>query len=313
MIIANPIYDVTFKHLLLNDRAAKFFIGTILNCKVLSLEPAATEYTEPKDETPTVSLFRMDFAATIVTKEEGEKRVIIEMQKAKILDDVFRFRKYLGKEYRKSELPIIAIYILGFNLSVDSPAFGNFPIYRDLRTNEKLDAYDLFVERLTHKAYFVQTKRIKPRLNTKLDKLLSVFEQKNFIGEDETTKDYKFEVDDPDLKIIVDVLKYVASDAKAREELDKEQYYQEAMEGAFGKQNRELAETKEKLEYADKKLEEKDKKLEEKDKELEKKDKEFVKLQQKMRNLAKKLKRAGESAEEISESTGMSPEEINKI
>ncbi|MDR2728803.1 MAG: hypothetical protein LBB56_06695 [Chitinispirillales bacterium] len=306
MIIANPIYDVTFKHLLLNDRAAKFFIGTILNCKVLSLEPVSTEYTEPKDETPTVSLFRMDFAATIVTKEEGEKRVIIEMQKAKILDDVFRFRRYLGKEYRKSELPIIAIYILGFNLSVDSPAFGNFPIYRDLRTNEKLDAYDLFVEQLTHKAYFVQTKRIKPSLNTKLDKLLSVFEQKNFIGDDETTKDYKFEVDDPDLKVVVDVLKYVASDAKAREELEREQYYQDAMEGAFGKQNRELAETKEKLEYADKKLEEKDK-------ELEKKDKEFVKLQQKMRNIAKKLKLSGESAEEISESTGMPPEEIDKI
>jgi len=268
MIIANPIYDVTFKHLLANDRAAKFFIGTILDCKVLSLEPAPTEYTEPEDKTPSVSLFRMDFAATIVTKEEGEKRVIIEMQKAKLLNDVFRFRNYLGREYRESELPIIAIYILGFNLSVDSPAFGNFPVYRDLRTNEKIDAYDIFVEKLTHKAYFVQTQRIKPTLNTKLDKLLSVFEQKNFIGDDKTTKDYKFAVDDPDLKVVVDILKYVAADAKAREQLDKEEYYQEAMEGIFGKQNKELAETKEKLEAANKEMAEQNEEIQRKNEEI---------------------------------------------
>ena len=253
MIIANPIYDAAFKRLLENDRAAKFFIGTILNCKVLSLEPASTEHTEPDDTAPKISLFRMDFAATILTKEEGEKRVIIEMQKAKILDDVFRFRKYLGKEYRKSKLPIIAIYILGFNLTVDSPAFGNFPIYRDLRTNDELRVHDIFVEQLTHRAYFVQTKRIKPSLNTKLDKLLTVFEQKNFIGEDETTKDYTFEVDDPELKVVVDVLKYAAADAKAREELEKEQYYQEAMEDMFGETNRKME--KQALEIAEAKRE----------------------------------------------------------
>lgn len=285
MIIANPIYDVTFKRLLENDRAAKFFIGTILDCKVLSLEPVPTEYTEPEDKTPKVSLFRMDFAATIVTKEEGEKRVIIEMQKAKVLDDVFRFRKYLGKEYRKSKLPIIAIYILGFNLSVDSSAFGNFPVYRDLRTNKELKIHDLFVEQLTHRAYFVQTQRIKPSLNTKLDKLLTVFEQKNFIGEDRTTKDYTFQIDDPEMKVVIDVLNYVAADAKAREELEKEQYYQEAMEGIFGEQNKKLAEYKEKIEK-------------------------FAEFQQKT---VKQLKRAGVSVEEISESTGMSPEEIDKI
>ncbi|GBU24148.1 hypothetical protein R83H12_00776 [Fibrobacteria bacterium R8-3-H12] len=29
MLIANPIYDTVFKHLLENQRATKFFIGTI--------------------------------------------------------------------------------------------------------------------------------------------------------------------------------------------------------------------------------------------------------------------------------------------
>ena len=292
MIIANPIYDVTFKYLLENDRAAKFFIGTILDCKVLSLEPASVEYTEPDDRTPKISLFRMDFAATIVTKEEGEKRVIIEMQKAKLLDDVFRFRKYLGKEYRKSKLPIISIYVLGFNLSVNSPAFGNFPVYRDLRTNEELKVHDIFVEQLTHKAYFVQTQRIKPSLNTKLDKLLSIFEQKNFIGEDKTTKDYTFQVDDPELKVVVDVLKYVAADAKAREQLDKEEYYQDAMEDIFGEHNRELAKIKQQKEEAELREE---------------------KALQSICKIAKKMKNKGVPAPEIAEDTGLTAAEIEKL
>jgi len=46
MIIANPIYDVIFKRLLENDRVAKFLIGTILDCKVISLTPTVIERTK---------------------------------------------------------------------------------------------------------------------------------------------------------------------------------------------------------------------------------------------------------------------------
>ena len=45
MIIANPIYDETFKRILENDRAAKFLIGTILDCEVLSLKPTTRDHT----------------------------------------------------------------------------------------------------------------------------------------------------------------------------------------------------------------------------------------------------------------------------
>jgi hypothetical protein len=242
MIIANPIYDVTFKRLLENDRAAKFFIGAILGCEVLSLVPTTQEHTDFDEKAPKVTLFRMDFAATIKTKGEGEKRVIIEMQKANLFDDVYRFRRYLGKEYAVSKLPIITIYILGFPLSVDSPAFGNVPSYHDLLTNKDIVVHDHFVEHLTHSAYFVQTTRIKPSLNTKLDKLLSIFEQNNFIGDSKTTKDYSLAVDDPEVKAVIDVLQYVAADPQARKELEKELYYQEAMEDMFGESDRKLAE-----------------------------------------------------------------------
>jgi len=236
MIIANPIYDVIFKRLLENDRVAKFLIGTILDCKVISLTPTVIERTKRDKDDGALTLFRMDFAATIKNETGEEKRVLIEMQKAKQLADIDRFREYLGAEYIASTLPIISIYILGFNLTVDSVAFGNFPVCRDLRTGESLNSHDPFVEKLTHTAYFVQTKRIKPSLNTRLDKLLSIFEQANFISGSETTKDYALNVDDPELKETLDILRYAAADSETRKELDEEEYYQRAMRQMFGEQ-----------------------------------------------------------------------------
>jgi len=182
MIIANPIYDVTFKRILENDHAAKFLIGTILDCEVISLVPNIQERTYEKSEKRDIALFRMDYSATIKTKADGEQRVIIEVQKSLHPGDIERFRGYLGAEYMHSNLPIISIYILGFNLSTESPAFTARPDYRDLQTHEKLEIKDAFVRQVTHDAYFIQTLRIKPSYNTRLEKLLSVFEQANFIG-----------------------------------------------------------------------------------------------------------------------------------
>jgi hypothetical protein len=304
MIIANPIYDVTFKRLLENDRTAKFLIGTILDCKVVSLEPAVIERTKYDRKNGALTLFRMDFAATIKNEAGEDKRVIIEMQKAKHLADVNRFREYLGSEYISSELPIVSIYILGFNLSVDSAAFGNFPVCRDLLTGEPLRPHDPFVEQLTHTAYFVQTKRIKPSLNTRLDKLLSIFEQANFISErEETMKDYALSVDDPEIEAVLDVLKYAAADAATRKELDDEAYYQRAMYGMFGKQyermekiDREIAAAKREIEARKRDADEAKRKIEEN-----------------KRKIAKGLKEKGMPVPEIATLVELSEAEIEKI
>ena len=283
MIIANPIYDVVFKRLLENDRAAKFLIGTILDCKVLSLVPNVQEYTDTDNKKHAgLSLFRKDFAATIKTKDEGEKRVIIELQKAKVLNDVYRFKDYLGNEYTKSEFPIIAIYILGFNLSVDSPAFMARPDCWDLMTNEQITKKDDFVEQLTHKAYFIQTKRIKPAYNTRLEKLLTIFEQTGFIDEAKTTKRFNFDTDDSDIKELVDILHYVAADEEIRKELDKEIYFDKSMKWAFGEKDRELEETKTKLEDANSELEKERKEKAEKDEVLAKQAAEIAELKRKL-------------------------------
>jgi hypothetical protein len=242
-----------------------------LDCKVLTLEPSIQEYTKFNEKTQKLNVFRRDFSATIETEKEGKRRVIIEIQKAKVLSDVFRFKDYLGDEYKKSKLPIIAIYILGFDLSVASPAFTSRPDCWDLMTNEKLDVHDMFVAQLTHRAYFVQTLRIKPSFSTRLEKLLATFEQNNFIGDDQTTKRFSFETDEneiSEIKELLGILQYVAADEKTREELNLENRYLKEMEWAFGEQNEKIEKQKQELEEKAKTIEEKDNTIAEKDNEI---------------------------------------------
>jgi len=61
MLIANPIYDTVFKHLLENEKVAKFFIGTLLGKTVHSIALRSPEHTyiDPKDKE--LKLLRMDF------------------------------------------------------------------------------------------------------------------------------------------------------------------------------------------------------------------------------------------------------------
>jgi predicted RNase H-like nuclease (RuvC/YqgF family) len=169
----------------------------------------------------------------------------------------------------------------------------------DLLSNEKLDIHDDFVEHLTHRAYFIQTLQIKQSFNTRLEKLLSVFEQKNFIGDDKTTKSFSFEADDTEIKEVLNVLQYVAADEKTREELDRENYYQEALEGMFGEQNRKFEKQKKEFEEAKKELEENKKTIEE--------------LQREKIKTAKNFKNIGIPVEQIAQATGLTVQEVEAL
>ncbi|MCL2688719.1 MAG: hypothetical protein FWE57_02575 [Chitinispirillia bacterium] len=303
MVIVNPIYDVSFKQIMENNRVAKFFVGTILDCEVIELTQTPQERIQEDPITQKVTLFRMDFSAKIKLKDGTEKSVIIELQKAKHLADITRFRRYLGKEYIASVLPIISIYILGFDLSVDSPAFMARPDCWDLRTNEKLSSNDYFVGSLTHNAYFIQALRIKPSYKTKLDNLLSIFEQANFIGETETTKglnltEEDLEQVDPELKELVRILQKSAADEETLKMLQKEQEYLEAMEEAFGKKDQELRQVKQEYEEL---AREKDAIAQEKDI-----------LVLKNKDAVQKMKSLGMPSSQISQIMGISVEEVER-
>lgn len=69
MVIANLIYDTVLKRLMVNEKVAKFFIGTLLQQNIVNIEVKPQEFKyNAKDS---LAVFRLDFLATIKT-ETGE-------------------------------------------------------------------------------------------------------------------------------------------------------------------------------------------------------------------------------------------------
>ena len=267
MVIANPMYDVVFKRLMENNRIAKFFIGTLLEQTIESVEVKPQEFTYT-DKLVALAVFRLDFLATVKTEDGELKKVLIEIQKAKNLTDLMRFRNYLGEQYKKEDivndkkviLPITTIYILGFPLpEIKEACIKVERNYRDLISKKIIDVKSDFVEKLTHDSFIIQVGRITDRYQTRLDKLLSVFEQTNFLDDTKITKEFKHDADIEELKIITDILHYSGTDPIEKKKLEIEQEAWRTVEEMTG-------DLREKAEKLLQELKEKDKALTESEK-----------------------------------------------
>lgn len=189
MEVANPIYDVVFKYLMEDNEAAKVFISNIIGENIIHLELKPQEVLIPDGEKiHNFTVFRLDFSATVKTKL-GMKKIIVELQKAKLASDIMRFRRYLGKQYmdknnyyidsgKKRACPIVSIYILGEELNdIQTPVLKVCREYTDLATNEVYSIKDEFIESLTHDCYVIQIKYLAGHNRNQLEKLLSIFDQ----------------------------------------------------------------------------------------------------------------------------------------
>lgn len=275
MIIANPIYDTVFKRMMENERVAKFFIGTLLEQQIETVEVKPQEFTYT-DELAGLAVFRLDFIATIKTQTGEFKKILIEIQKAKNQIDLMRFRNYLGEQYKKEDqinnqkivLPIITIYILGFTLpEIDSACLKVERNYKDLVTKNIIAKKSDFVEKLTHDSYIVQVDRITDRYQTSLDKLLSVFEQNNFTDDKKITKQFSHPTDTEDVKILTDILHHSGTNPEERKRIETEQEAWRTVNAMFEDKEKELlkelGDTKKALDEKDKALDEMAKQLEE--------------------------------------------------
>jgi hypothetical protein len=249
MVIANPIYDVVFKRMMENEKVAKFFIGTLLGEDVETIDVKPQEYTYNGEfdindptmrealekrviERLSIRVYRLDFVATIKTESGEIKKVLIEIQKANNEIDLMRFRNYLAEQYKKEDiineerviLPITTIYILGFQLpEISSPCIKVERNYWDLIDKKAIEERSDFVEKLTHDSFVVQVNRISDRYQTRLDKLLSIFEQTNFVDDKKIIKEFNHEVDIDELKIVTDILHYSGTNPEEKKKIENEQ------------------------------------------------------------------------------------------
>jgi transcriptional regulator of heat shock response len=218
---------------------AKFIISTLLGLPVVSISSKQQELTYTPEETeniksvPPVRLMRLDFVAVILTETGEHHKALIEMQKSLEKIDVMRFRNYLAEEYKRYDtvdgkdelLPVIPIYILGDNLPKTQTAC--FRVirgdYYDAVHKKNINEQEDFVNLLSHDMVVVQTRKIESNLyEDKLDKLLSVFEQQYFIDDKKIFKDYKHVIDDENIRRIIDILHYCASNVEERKQIEAE-------------------------------------------------------------------------------------------
>jgi hypothetical protein len=294
MVIANPIYDVVFKRMMENERVAKFFIGTLLGQTIEAVEIKPQEFTYT-DELAGLAVFRLDFIATIKIETGEYKKVLIEIQKARNQIDLMRFRNYLAEQYKKEDvvnnektiLPITTIYILGFKLpEIETACIKVERNYKDLVNQKIINQKSDFVEKLTHDSYIVQVDRITNNYSTKLDKLLSIFEQQHFIDDTKITKEFRHELDTEDIKLTTDILHFAGTNPEERKRIEVEQEAWRTVNAMFEDKEKELMavinENKKALTEKDKVIDQKDKVIDQKDKVIDQKDKVIEELMKKL-------------------------------
>ena len=285
MYIANPIFDAVFKRLMENNHAARFFVETIIDEPVESIAVSPQEFTyfkipptivesgpasEEVKKIEFLSILRYDFVAVIRTPD-GHKKALIEIQKARNAVDLMRFRTYLAEQYKRKDkmtidgkeieepLPIITIYLLGFELpETDAVAIKVSRTYRDIIARKDLHVKSEFIECLTHDSYIVQIPRIEGKTRTRLEKMLSIFEQNHFIDDMGIRKEYRHSLDDENIRNMVEILYHTGADHGKQKEIEDEWWSSELWSELITKRDIKIAMQEKALEAKNKALEEKD-------------------------------------------------------
>ncbi len=298
VLIANPIYDTVLKYLMQNLDIAKGIISLIIDEEIDYINFGSQESYYLKDE-DRVTFFRLDFVAGIREKNGGHKKVLIELQKTSLRSDIARFRRYVAEHYKRAEdiieangsvqnkhVPIITIYILGFRLSETLPAVIKVDRkYIDVLGRREIFERNDFIECLTHNSYVIQAPALGPDMKTSLEWVLSIFQQVNFVSDDQHfVKSYTYDYKEgsgtlPDRRLMKKILRRLqqaAADRETWETLRNEEIAYEAYEMDIGckeieleKKVRELLEKDEKLQEIEMALLQKDEYIRELQRKLE--------------------------------------------
>ena len=127
MTIANPIYDIVFKYLMEDERIARTILSALLQEDIIKVEVRPHEYSNNKRDA--LSVFRIDFGATIRKSDGSEQLILIELQKTWLPTEALRFRQYLGVQYEnpanivadsdnQHAIPMVAVYLLGHKVPI---------------------------------------------------------------------------------------------------------------------------------------------------------------------------------------------------
>jgi hypothetical protein len=312
MKIANPLYDHAFKYLMSNDRLARKVLSVILEKEVLELELAQQEIVIEEPERR-FTLYRLDFKALIRDENGKQETVLIELQKSKLPTNALRFRSYLGFSYAQkpkspglgeTALPIITIYILGYNVE-DIPVLATKVDRRiiDMSKHEELKIESDFINLVTHTCYILQVRRLPQQRLSRIEQFMTLFNQawvaeKNFIL---------------DLAVVPDEFKDIAEYLQRpleEEELQRKLRAEEEVEILFALQE---AEKEELRSIAESERKGKEEERRQKEEERRQKESALEKAHENALKLARLLLQTGATVEAAALETGLSLEEVRHL
>ena len=304
--IANPIYDVAFKYLMEDKVIARGLLSKIIGEEIVELDLRPREMSS-KSRNYNILILRLDFKAIILTKEGERKMILIELQKAKVYDDLIRFRRYLGENYRQTDsvtqsdgteaevtLPIITVYFLGFKLpNIETPLLHVNRVYTDLVTGRILPVTTKFVEKLTHDSYIISVPYLLKKERTELERVLEVFNQSYKISDDRMLEIHTDSDTDDLTQRIINRLRMAATD----QELLTLMEIEDEVESALDRQARLVAEAQERATEAEEQATQAEEKANQAQEQANQAQEKANQAQEKVRELEEKTKQEREQAE----------------
>jgi len=209
-IIPNPIYDVVFKYLMEDLESAKIFLSTLLNEKIIRLAFEPISHAQKITDESThqeIRLFHLDFTATIELADGTEELMMIELQKANMAGDIFRFKRYISANFQRKQaqevinprtqavetieqpIRLIPIFILNFRIEneIDDLIIKTNRTKRGLFKDKQLKQHNEFIDNLSYDMWVIQLPnldKIDPsdyeddEYKSNLYALLKLFDQK---------------------------------------------------------------------------------------------------------------------------------------
>ena len=313
--VANPLYDAVFKYLMEDDRIAKTILAALLKKKVIDVKIRRNEYAN-LTRRESISMFRIDFAATVLDEDNKPHLMLIELQKTWLPTETLRFRRYLALQYNNEEnmlkeehekyaIPMVAIYLLGHRVGkIEEPViYVNHHAYNydDKKVEEGIP--DPFVESLQHDSIIVQIPLLHGRVNNRLEKVLCLFDQTNVADNKKVIKvdDKQFEGDN-DMEYIVRRLQSAAADPDMRYQMNAEDEFFKELEARDSL-----------IMEKDGQLKEKDGQLKEKDGQLKEKDGQLKEKDEMLRKMIKGMQENGMSLDDIAKMLNKTVDEVKQI
>ncbi len=225
IVIPNPIYDVVFRYLMEDPGSAMIIISTLINEKIKKLQLEPTTHSEKKKHGTEIEiqdpktkddihLFHLDFTAIVELPDGSEELIMIELQKASEPDDIFRFKRYISKNFQKKQekeitdpktqaietinkpIRLIPIFFLNFRIEneINDLLIKTNRLKTGVFKNKNLQKHNDFIDNLSYDIWVVQlpnlqniseNEYINDEYKQKLYALLKLFDQKSKVKDNE--------------------------------------------------------------------------------------------------------------------------------